>query len=1140
MQEFNIDAAKAELKKVSIEELHAAGFLSKARVGYICPVCNNGSGRDGTGATVKQGANGEELLCGVCQDGFDVIDILAAVWNLRTDVPQEFVEIVKRGCNRFGIRLVGDKAYSDRPELPKYQAKSPEQIAAELERIKRTISDAHKNLHALLLKHGGHQWRGLNKITLQDFFIGYLPDWYARKGAPTTPRIIIPTSFNHYLARLDGNIEDFNVPDGVHLDAKEHRGSKEIFNFKRALQDSDNPVCFVVEGEIDCMSIAQVTRQRSDGKSIYPVNVIATGGTNPAPAAFDQLKNLPSKKKFIILFDNDEGGLKAAPLLASKLRAFGHQAAIATLSEEYNDANDFLQADHEYLAARIEEILDEVNFDDVAITADMPVDASADVQGTFTTTNETDTVTNDLQDDYLIQLIETWRTSNNNSPVDTKILAELQQAKTYVDALTPENFQSADVDDIAIRREIALLKFYTPQIATKFFAVLKDAQKRAKDILKTIADETSELKKVNEPIPDIDVAEIKNLAALVPSKVAADVAEVVTQIKRDQKTYSTKKAQEAFAAQDAEKKREHRNATTKKIFPNCPVDLVLPDGVTFDLHRGIQRVDWDKQPGAYGRPIIIVAKTPIVPTKIFREPDKHITQYELAILTRGGIWRRIIVDGDEIADSKKILRLAKDGGALIVNAAHLCKVLAELIAANNDQIPEIRCYNQPGWHGDQFIYPTATDDYIVRRAGFNYDSEFATNGDADLWKKIFLDACELGGAATRIFIGFALDAPLVRRLNLANTQIQISGKSGSGKTALVKLAASIYGNPRKLLRTFGATLKNRQAVAAAYNDLPTFLDELETTNGGKRGEDSLPQMIYDFSLGTANQANRRNGDVRETFEFFGSRLMTGERNLLKSHDQRGAYKRLVQLHVNNLFPDEFASELHLVAENNFGLFGRKWAADFVPAHLDVIQAKYLEFGKLFAALPNKPDIEPTMLKSIAIAALAYQYFMICIGEQSVFHANNFVRDIKAVIDTLPTMDELDDSTRALADLQSFIAGHQKFFLFETTPHPETGDEEREPEHAAFECYGKIFKNNEVAFFPTAIKKILENELGFQSADAIIGEWAQKGFLRCGKGTGLRFSTRISGKMIKAYRFNAGVLLTNDSNTPDDEEDFINY
>ncbi|MGD7418489.1 DUF927 domain-containing protein, partial [Ralstonia pseudosolanacearum] len=96
-------------------------------------------------------------------------------------------------------------------------------------------------------------------------------------------------------------------------------------------------------------------------------------------------------------------------------------------------------------------------------------------------------------------------------------------------------------------------------------------------------------------------------------------------------------------------------------------------------------------------------------------------------------------------------------------------------------------------------------------------------------------------------------ATLIQPLNILNAQIQLNSKSGGGKTALAKMTAAIFGNPRELIRTFGATEKNRQAVAAAYNDLPTFFDEMETMSG-KRAEEQLSQMIYSFAEGKGNQA----------------------------------------------------------------------------------------------------------------------------------------------------------------------------------------------------------------------------------------------------------------------------------------------
>lgn len=138
----------------------------------------------------------------------------------------------------------------------------------------------------------------------------------------------------------------------------------------------------------------------------------------------------------------------------------------------------------------------------------------------------------------------------------------------------------------------------------------------------------------------------------------------------------------------------------------------------------------------------------------------------------------------------------------------------------------------------------------------------------------------------------------------------------------------------------------------------------------------------------------------------------------------------------------------------------------------------------------------------------------------------FVNDINAIASALPTPDDLDDSTRALAELQSFVAGHERFFIHEA----DKPDFDNEFSQGTFECYGKIFKNGEVAFLPTALKKILETELGFASMDALISEWDIKEKLRRGKGknNGRRISTWFNGKNNPTYRFKAGVILSNES------------
>ena len=555
---------------------------------------------------------------------------------------------------------------------------------------------------------------------------------------------------------------------------------------------------------------------------------------------------------------------------------------------------------------------------------------------------------------------------------------------------------------------------------------------------------------------------------------------------------------------------------TRDRIKDCPVDLRIPNNFNFG-YDGITFIASRRENGK--RKETVVARTPIVPTRIFCEPQKCKYTYEIAILNRGK-WQTTEIDGKSLVDAKAISSL-NDNGALILEPRDICRFLTNIISLN-PQLKEVKAYAQTGWTDDEFknFAYVGNDDCIIRRAGFDFNTALATRGDADAWRQKFIEVANNGGAIAHMYIGTALAAILARPLNLPNPQTHLHGTSGGGKTALQKFTASIFGNPRKLMRTFAATNKNRQIVAAAFCDLPSFYDELETIQS-KAAEETLSNDVYNFSDGKGNQANKRNGDARETFEFGGSRLMTGERPILKQHDMRGAYKRLIQLDIcENLFDDDFAAELHIFSEANFGHFGKLWI-QFVTEHLQEIQAQFQREASWRD--PSTKLYEPTQLKTVAACLVAFGFFKVMLGIDTEFDRFSFIRDRRIIIDALPTIADMDDTTRAIEFLKSFVAGNDKFFAHEVDK-PEIGNEFSQQ---AQTCHGKKFANGEVAFLPHAFTKILEGEGGFKSADKLRNEFCTKGYLKHKDGT-TTYPTWFDGKTTKMIRFLPDVISTAES------------
>ena len=567
-----------------------------------------------------------------------------------------------------------------------------------------------------------------------------------------------------------------------------------------------------------------------------------------------------------------------------------------------------------------------------------------------------------------------------------------------------------------------------------------------------------------------------------------------------------------FASTNAES-----HVRTRDKISTCPVNLIVPENFIWTKNGIIQRIPSKKDTEDFK--YLPVAKTPIVPTKEFREPTKGKVEYEVAILSRNK-WQLVIVDGRTLGDARLLTELC-NYGAIIDEPSRLRQFFNAIRACNNLDLPQIKTYKQTGWTNSDceiFAYPTGGDDYIVRRPGFDYEEIFKPKGNASAWKQKLLEVEKQGGAIAAITMGAALASPLVRPLGLPNIQVHIEGKRGIGKSALPEFAASIYGDPSPgaMTRTFSASLKNRLELASAFCDLPQILDELETLS--KREEENLPQSIYEYSLGIANQAQKRDGTARETKRFSGVRISTGERSILKHNDKGGAYKRILNLRAKSLFEDSFAFNLHNFSKRNRGLFGKLWIS-YISRNIAVIEK---QFDEICLIIKNRyVDIDPTQLKSLVISALAYQHFKICIRLQE--HVNNQELEtyLATIIATLPTSAEIDDTARALESLTSFVAGHEKYFL--RNQKDTNGDEMTFT--FANETYGKIFDTGEVAFFPTALKKILEDELKFASADKLIAEWRDLNtILKVDIGQTTR-KIRIGKKTYRVYHFRAGILST---------------
>ena len=321
--------AREQLKEQLKPYVESITRKSKGANMYVCPLCGSGTGSHSTGAFSIKGTSWK---CFSCNEGGDIFDLIGKHEGIT-----DYSEQLKRAGELFGV------------SIDSYRATAQEDFR-EYQNPPKNEQYTHNNIHTTdytqfflqanrdIEKTSYH--RGLSIETLNRFKIGYVESWRHPKApnAPASPRLIIPTSKESYLARDTRE----QIPEEQKPYSKSKVGSIHLFNAK-ALQNATKPI-FIVEGELDALSIIEVGGE-----------AVALGTTTKVKSLLDVLKTKKPEQPLIIALDNDEAGEKAYKELSEGLRGLSIPFYRHNPSGEYKDANEALQGNREALRQAVEE-----------------------------------------------------------------------------------------------------------------------------------------------------------------------------------------------------------------------------------------------------------------------------------------------------------------------------------------------------------------------------------------------------------------------------------------------------------------------------------------------------------------------------------------------------------------------------------------------------------------------------------------------------------------------------------------------------------------------------------------------------------------------------------------------------------------
>jgi hypothetical protein len=363
-----------------------------------------------------------------------------------------------------------------------------------------------------------------------------------------------------------------------------------------------------------------------------------------------------------------------------------------------------------------------------------------------------------------------------------------------------------------------------------------------------------------------------------------------------------------------------------------------------------------------------IAHRPIVITRTFRELLGAASWVELAWPNQGGTWTRKRVGRGVISSARELVSLAAFGAPVhSENAAALVRWLAEFEAANPTTASatvSTRCGWQHGTRdflvGGLHVAPEGAEPVEL----FTDDDpgleqvlrSFVTSGTFSGWKRVFAAVADQPVAVIMVYASCV--APLLEILGAPNFLVDVHGVSGHGKTTVLRLAASVWGQPEdgRAIYSWASTPTAVERTLGALSGLPVCLDE--SNRVPLRDRPQIASTAYMIGNGSGKGRGTLRGSQRRV-EFHTVVLSTGEASIASYTEDEGVRGRCVPVYGPPLGSADQAEALRVGVAENYGHLGRalvRYLVDLDDDGRAKLRARYHEAREQFGNATQRPMV----------------------------------------------------------------------------------------------------------------------------------------------------------------------------------------
>ena len=460
--------------------------------------------------------------------------------------------------------------------------------------------------------------------------------------------------------------------------------------------------------------------------------------------------------------------------------------------------------------------------------------------------------------------------------------------------------------------------------------------------------------------------------------------------------------------------------------------MIVPENWLVDDH-GIRHIE--------GEGIIIPVSTePLFISAKMENVDDGTEKLEVTF-RRNGRYKTLIAPRSDMLNKNSIIKFADEGLPVSSGTAgNLTKFIAEMEAANDKAIPLKRCIRRAGWFGELFSSTCEFFPYYLhspmtaQEDGENAErflEHLHSNGNERSWLETAAKVRALPFARAMLAASFA--SPLVFPLQHRNIYYHVWYDSKSGKTAALKFAMSVWGDPAALVKSYFATMVGMEHRAGTMKHLPLALDELQTLD--KRVD--VNNMVYTLGNGVGKTRGRAGGGIRAIDDWRNCILSTGEQPISTDSSMDGINTRLLEVYAATVPEPALASRMHQVSELNYGFAGGKYIRFLME---DVFRDKEKlnsDYQSMCGSLDMLYGTSDVAADNIAVLALADFY-----SSQALFDLDSdtawreAVEMGAAIMEAQKQEDHTDSVNRAWDFVTGWVAGNKSRFATSTFSPPE--------------------------------------------------------------------------------------------------------